>query len=430
MKILLVAPFFPPLHDVASLRTHAFADTWAKAGHAVTVLTTAKRADHSGLDLPCDGFNLNEIAFAVPRLLEKLRGQHKSPTAPTTSRGWFGWLRRLRATTGAFSSVRMPDLTDYWVEPAIAWARNHAAIHGGWDVVVSSSGPYTANLVARAVRRRGLAKHWLADFRDLWTDNHIYRGLFPFTLRERRLEAACLRDADQLTTATDGLADKLRAKTSKPVTVIYNGADPDTFAALPPERIFPDDGLRRLVYTGTLYPHGQDTTTLWQAMKLLGERDPHAFAKLRFVVAGAGCPLWQAEARSHGFADLLDVRGAVPRADALRMQRDADALLLVDWHDPSQGVLTGKVFEYFQSAAPILLIGGAATSPLARLVTQAGRGHVFGDAHQLADALASPSEYAPSPQRAFLATLTRSHQSLRLLGLLATSPMPRHILAA
>ncbi len=430
MKILLVAPYFPPLHDVASLRTHAFADTWAKAGHAVTVLTTAKRADHCGLDLPCPGFEVNAIAYRVPRLLEKLRGQHKTPTAPTTSRGWLGWLRRLRATTGVFSSVRMPDLTDFWVEPAIAWAKNHAATQGGWDAVVSSSGPYTANLVARVIRKQNLAKHWVADFRDLWTDNHIYRGLFPFTLRERRLEASCLRDADQFTTATDGLADKLRAKTRKPVETIYNGADPATFAALPTERIFPNDGLRRLVYTGTLYPHGQDTATLWLGLRLLHERDPRAFAKLRFVIAGAGCPLWCAEAQSHGFADLLDVRGGVPRADALRMQRDADALLLVDWHDPSQGVLTGKVFEYFQSSAPIALIGGSVTSPLARLVAQANRGHILGDASHLAELLAEPSRFATSANCAFLATLTRSHQSLRMLALFDTSSPAPQILAA
>jgi glycosyltransferase involved in cell wall biosynthesis len=429
MKILLVAPFFPPLHDVASLRTHAFADTWAKAGHDVTVLTTAKRADHSGLDLPCDGFEVNEIAYPVPRLLEKLRGQHKTPTAPATSRGWFAWLRRLRTTTGVFSSVRMPDLTDFWVQPAIHWARRRARRDHGWDVVVSSSGPYTANLVARSLRRHGLALHWLADFRDLWTDNHIYRGLFPFTLRERRLEAACLRDADQFTAATDGLADKLRAKTSKSVETIYNGTDPAAHAALPEERFFPDDGMRRLVYTGTLYPHGQDASLLWQAMQLLRKRDPRALAKLRFVVAGAGCPLWCADARSQGFADLLDVRGSVPRADALRMQRDADALLLVDWRDPSQGVLTGKVFEYFQSSAPIALVSGSATSSLARLVAQANRGHVLRDASSLADLLADPSRFTTSPNRALLATLTRSHQSQRMLALFDTSP-PRRTLAA
>ena len=50
-------------------------------------------------------------------------------------------LRWLQRRTGIFSAARLPDLTEYWVEPAVAWARSRAAC---WDAVVSSSGPPTA----------------------------------------------------------------------------------------------------------------------------------------------------------------------------------------------------------------------------------------------------------------------------------------------
>ena len=56
MRILLVSPYFPPQNAVASLRTHAFASWWARAGEDVTVLTTVKRSHQRGLDLDCDGF--------------------------------------------------------------------------------------------------------------------------------------------------------------------------------------------------------------------------------------------------------------------------------------------------------------------------------------------------------------------------------------
>jgi glycosyltransferase involved in cell wall biosynthesis len=420
VRILLVAPYFPPQLAVASLRTHAFAATWARAGHAVTVLTTAKRADQRGLELSSAGFAVAEVAYRIPWLFEKLRGRHRAeeaalpicPTAPGA--GWFQLLRRVRARTGIFSAVRMPDLTDFWVKPAIAWARAGP----GWDMVVSSSGPHTAHLVARAVKAAGRARFWTADFRDLWTDNHLYCGLFPFTLREYREERSCLQLADLLVTVTDGLAERLAARAGKPVTVIYNGYDPEVFATLSAAPVYPPDGRVRLVYTGTLYPHGQDPTPLFAALRQL--QAPQR-SRLALVVAGPSCEHWRDLARRHDALDLLEGHGLVPREEALRLQRDAAALLLLDWHDPDQGVLTGKVFEYLRAPGPILVIGGRATSPLGKLIADTGRGYHLGQdperiARALSDLVEAPQRLAQPIDLRLIETLSRPRQSLRLLA--------------
>ena len=86
MRILLVAPFFPPHRAVASLRTHSFAEAWAAAGHDVTVLTTIKCKDQIGLDLPCNGFRVIELAYRVPRLLERMRTGERSSSRRSHSR--------------------------------------------------------------------------------------------------------------------------------------------------------------------------------------------------------------------------------------------------------------------------------------------------------------------------------------------------------
>lgn len=418
MDLLLVAPCFPPQHAIAALRTHAFARTWADAGHRVTVLTTAKRPDQCGLDLPCDGFSVVELDYRVPWLFERLRGRHRAAqpveSERTARRGWFGALRRLKERTGVFSQVRMPDLTDWWIAPATAWARTA----GPWDAVVSSSGPPAALLAARAIKRAGRARYWAADFRDLWTEHHLYSGLFPFTLRERAEERACLREADLLVTVSEGLAGKLTARARRPVEVIYNGFDDAD--QLPAEPAFAPDGLLRLVYTGTLYERGQDTTTLLVALNLLPSQQRQ---RLRLVVAGPSGAAWRALARTHGVEAMVEDHGLLPRSTALRLQRDAAALVLLDWRDPSEGVLTGKAFEYLCADAPILLIGGASDSPLARLLARAGRGTALGDdprriAAVLAELLADPVRIAPAPDAAFIATLSRREQSLRLLRLL------------
>jgi glycosyltransferase involved in cell wall biosynthesis len=434
MKILIVSPYFPPQNAVASLRVHAFARCWCDAGHEVTVLTPAKRADQQGLDLPLTGIRVVELPYVAPALVERLRSSHRpspaddgafiasgqaaTPTAPTAS----GRLQRWKEHTGIFSSVRMPDLTDWWIKPAVHWCRSHQET-GPWDCVVSSSGPYTAHLVALKLKRQGLASRWVADFRDLWTGNHQYRGLFPFTVRERTLESQCLRTADVITTVSEGLALSLRPRTRRPVEVIFIGFDDSDFESLPPQPVFPRDDRVRIVYTGTLYPRGQDPLPLLRAMKTLQKKVGDAANRLRLVIAGRSAELWRAGAEQCGVADMLETHGMIPRPTALGMQRDADALLLLDWTDASEGVLTSKVFEYLNAAAPILIISPHQESELIRLVNRAWRGFDAGtNEARIVDslrALLGPQRADPmQPDREFIATLSRQRQSLRMLELI------------
>ena len=402
----------------------------------MTVLTTLKRADQRGLEMCCDGFELVELPYDVPRVFEALRRRYKSKPVGGVDRpetvSASGWamraLGRLRARTGVLGSVRMPDLTDYWVKPAIRWCQAQPP----WDVVVSCGGPYTSHLVALELRRQLGAKWWVADFRDLWMDNHIYRGLFPFTLRERVLERRCLEQADLLVTVSEPLAKRLRAKARKPVEVIYNGFDPAEAESLPQSRVFPDDGNVRLVYTGTLYRDGQNPAPLLEAMRTLRQNNPDLAGRLRLVVVGRGYEYWANLARQYEVTELVQASEAVDRPEALRMQRDADALVLVDWNDPKAGVLTGKLFEYLSVRAPILVVGGSAESAMAQMVGKVGRGFHLGiDVQRIIDALTSlataPPQLHNEPNHELIASFTRRSQSLRLLGMIretAPSLMP------
>ena len=420
MRILLIAPFFPPHRAVASLRTHSFAKVWAAAGHDVTVLTTIKRVEQSDLHLPTTGFRVEEVSYRVPRFLERVRaGDHATRAAapvPATSPKKrlaslaFPALRWLKSRTGIFAGVREPDLADFWIDPATRWA----LANGPWDVVVSSFGPPAAIRVGQAIKGRNRCRTWALDFRDLWIENHLYGGMFPITLWERHLERRALKLADHLVTVSPGLAKRLGARSGKPVEVIYNGYDPEGFANLDPRPAFPIDGKPRLVYTGTLYAAGQDANGICAAVAA----EPRA----TLVVASEQSALWQRLAKKFGVGDRLDFRGSVPRAEALRLQRDASALLLLDWRDPRQGVMTGKVFEYLLSPAPIWVVGGATDSPVARLVKEAGRGISLGrDVGRMRgaiQALGSSGNSGQQADRKFIAGLSREAQALRFLELL------------
>jgi hypothetical protein len=420
MRVLIVSPYFPPRNAIGALRVHAFARCWAEAGDRVTVLTTAKREHQREHEMPAEGFEVVEIDYRVSPMLERLRHDLRAPGGargggPPRNGGPGALktlLRRVQDRSGIYGSMRMPDFTDSWVKPALEWA----AHRGPWDVVFSSAGPYTAHLVALALKDRGAAPRWVAEYRDLWTGNRLHRGLFPFTLRERRLDRRCMRAADLLVTVSEPLAEVLARRSRKPVEVIYNGFDPDELLGLDAAPAFPADGALRIVFTGTLYPAGQDPGPILDALAAL-PRD-----RVRLVVAGPSAAAWRAAAERHGVAGLLDARGPVPRPEARRMQRDAGLLLLVDFDSSLEGVLTGKAFEYLSVTAPILAVGGdARSSPIAGLLRRSGRGAHFGrDRSAIAAALrmlldaASPLPGVGPPDEAYLQTLTRRHQAHRL----------------
>ena len=108
---------------------------------------------------------------------------------------------------------------------------------------------------------------WVADFRDLWTRNPNFRGMFPFTCLEGALERRVLSRADAVVTVSEGLADALRTGCPAKVYVIENGFDEEDLDSIP--ATVSCTGVFTLVYTGTIYVSRQDPIPLFAALKAL-----------------------------------------------------------------------------------------------------------------------------------------------------------------
>ena len=395
-RILIIAPFFPPQQAVASLRTYSFARSWADRGHDVTVVTTKKRADQQAWPKSHDGFGVHEVPYRAPWPLELIRKRRStdrgdgsaapalvaSATSNTRTAQKPSWTDRFRQRTGCFAGVRMPDMTDSWVRPAIEVAQSLAsAAAQPFDIVLSSSGPYTAHRVAMELRSRAVARNWVADFRDLWVDNHTGRGLPLFSVIEKRLQRRVLSEADCITTVGEALQSKLKASAGAaetPVEVVYNGFDDHVLMQLDATRILPSQ-TRNIVYTGTLYPRGQDPRPVLNVLARKSSWHLH--------VAGSHVEHWMTMAEEAGAADRITHHGPVTHTIALRMQRDADILLALQWNGVAWGGPTSKVFEYLAQPAPIMVVGGDANAPLASLVREHDRGSFCGRDSALIEAM-------------------------------------------
>ncbi len=390
MRILIVSHYFPPLNLIASYRPYSWAKYWNRAGHDVTVLTTPK--GQSQETDKNEGFRTVEIEIGgLLEMWQRIRARWGPPSngPPVPGKGvttvyegtalgtLAAKINSFLVGRGLFLTSRMPDLTDGWVKPATRWAEGEDK----WDLVVSTYGPYSTHLIAMKLRQQHKAGIWVADYRDLWTEHHEFRGLFPFTALEEVAERRVMNLADVVVTVSKPLAEQLERKYGRTADVIENGFDSEDLQSLRHDAVFPDDGKVRIIHTGTIYPDKQNIEPLLSAIAAI-EREPHSrplLDRLEVLFCGNHLGNLGKLVDRHGVSKWVKNLGSLPRETALRMQRDAHVLLFLDWDsEQTDGILTGKLFEYLASGTPIWSIGTYRVTTAGALIAEARAGRSLG----------------------------------------------------
>lgn len=245
-----------------------------------------------------------------------------------------------------------PDDTIDWARAAVEKATELREVTA-FDAVISSSSPCTAHIIGSELKKR-FCIPWIADFRDLWTQNHYNEHSRIRNCLERNLELRNLATSDLLTTVSGPLSEKLKElHTGKRVVPIVNGFDPDQMnPGLPLSEKF------CVTYTGVLYKGKRDPEPLLRSLRNLideGTVDPRDI-EVNFFGNDQG---WLVhDVTKYHLDGIVKVHGPVPRAESIRRQREAQVLLLLLWNDPEEkGVYTGKIFDYLAARRPVLAIG-------------------------------------------------------------------------
>ena len=92
-------------------------------------------------------------------------------------------------------------------------------------------------------------------------------------------------------------------------------------------------------------------------------------------------------ADSYRIADLIEMHPQVPYRPALRLQLQANVLLMLQWNDKrEEGTMPGKLFKYLYARRPILYIGYEHEAA-AELIKQRGAGLVSNSPERIRDQL-------------------------------------------
>jgi glycosyltransferase involved in cell wall biosynthesis len=332
VKVLLATMYWPPVGGGGVPRPLKMATFLPELGIETHVLvpSDAKRMHRDDSLVPPPAAIVHETRNLAPRV-------HRPQVELKQARG----VARLRLHA-ALTARRLlvPDPGSPWLLTAVPAAIRLVRRHG-IDVVVTSSPPGSVNLLGAAVKR-ATGVRWVADLRDSLI-SHPHRR--QDVRGERYVARLVARYADAIVCVSPAAVEEMRALSPRgPVELIDHGADFDDFEGLEYTR-----GERfRITHTGTIF----------------GRRDPKPFLRAlarveddivaRFV--GDFRDSDRAVIAELGLDDRIELIPYLPRREALALQRDSDALLLLVPTGDGRGrfVVTTKIFEYLAAGRPIL----------------------------------------------------------------------------
>lgn len=321
--------------------------------------------------------------FQWLRRILKSRGMTEKESFTEQVRGRLGCGRKLADTAFYLYSAVMafPDTERTWLRPAVE-AALETARGEKFDAVLSSIPFPTSHCAAAEVKRRtGIP--WVADYRDLWSQNHNYP--YPAMRRalDRMKELRTLRSADAVITVSQPWAKKLGVLLGRKVDVITNGFRPPAVA--PPR---PANNKLTVFYTGTIYEGRQNPEIFLSALARLVSKGLIAREKIRVGFYGPRYGWLERLILKHGLRDVVLQLGKVPKKEVAVLQASADVLLLLNWEDPEEkGVIPGKLFEYFCADRRILATGGYEGDVVDRIMHETSAGVAARDAAAAADRL-------------------------------------------
>jgi glycosyltransferase involved in cell wall biosynthesis len=284
----------------------------------------------------------------------------------TSGSGWIGssgpdvqarpsGLERLR------QAVFFPDDQIAWLPFALAAAlRAHRA--APFDAVYSTSSPITSHLIA-GLFSRWTGVPWVAEFRDPWVGNALGPRL-PWLHRRLRakLERWIVGSADRVVGVSPGITQLYRKRypDAPEMVTITSGYDRTEAAKQgSSERLgTPRAGARfRIVYTGTLDRPDELAVFLEGVDRLIGQR-PELRTRISIAFFGFATDACRAIAEKHAAGRLdgiVELRGFVPRVEALEAVAAADAALILLGQGPGMGLfIPGKLFDYLGQNVQIL----------------------------------------------------------------------------
>jgi glycosyltransferase involved in cell wall biosynthesis len=265
----------------------------------------------------------------------------------------------------------IPDARIFWVSPSVKFLKKYIRDHD-IDTIVTSGPPHSMHLIGCELRHK-LNIKWIADFRDPWTTIGYHKALNLSRSAEKehkKLEREVLNTADQVIVTSKNTKLEFSKITSKPIEVITNGYDNSDVAVSSLDTKF------SLAHIGS-FLSGRNPMILWQSLSELIKEVPDFATYFELKLIGTISSEILEMIHAYNLNDYLNLIGYVSHEEAIRHQKKAQVLLLVEINSfETISIIPGKLFEYMVSGRPIIAIGPRG-SDFAEIITETNTGVFF-----------------------------------------------------
>lgn len=378
-KILFLSYYYPPSSGAGVQRPLKLSKNLPQFGIDPIVITVdPAKASYAGFD--------EHLLEEVPAQLRVYR------TNTHEHYKYYKWLVKKNIPTAGFANESNPSLLQkiarfirgnfYFPDPRKGW--NESAFQQAKkliqeeniDTVFTTSPPHSTHLIGMRLKKE-LGVRWICDLIDPWTDIYYFKQLYhlPYALNiNKRMERQVLEQADALITCSYHFRNLFLTKTplikADDFKILYYGYDEKNFE----HRISqPSTSEFIITYTGTIadiyYPQA-----LFRAIKKITETTDVP-VKLRFVgLASSGI---QKLIHASGIESMTEFTGLVPHNDSLEyLLKSTVLLLIVPQNENNEGIIPGKIFEYFASRKPVISLANP-KGDVAQLITDNQFGKSF-----------------------------------------------------
>ena len=216
-----------------------------------------------------------------------------------------------------------PDTEKGWKSPALQSARK--IIEEEQIDAIISTYPMISHIIAEELRKVYRIP-WIADFPDLWSQNHNYPYGRIRKWFDEKVEIKTLKYADVLTTVSQPWANKLKLiHKHEKIYSITHGFDPK-IVNHPPT---PLSNKFIITYTGRIYAEMQDPEPFFAAIKELILEEVIDSAKLEIRFYGDREPWLQILIEKYNLTHIVRLYDRLQKSSIVEKQRESQLLLLL-----------------------------------------------------------------------------------------------------
>jgi len=407
MRVLIISEAIAPASAIASIRWTKIGKYLQKQHHVeVDILTTTKRYEttpHAGSYLFDENLEKDLIYFSkvheIPeglryrlvnwlfRTVEKITNKSNPSDSDSAKLNGHSDEKNTKNQNETFKHIYLTLYGRLLRIKGCSICHRAKLMKIDWksyDAIISSFSPRWVHLLGKWIKNKYPELVWIADYRDSAI------SIVDVPSKEKsKFAQIYTNSADCVIGVSQGVLDNLQIPRFQNNGVITNGFDPEDLS----KRFRTKKDKFIVSYTGTLYNEGEcrrDITPFLSAISELGLAKEIDLSKVLLVYAGGSSDIFNAQMEQYKSVIPHSDMGFISRADSYELQESSSILLLCTWNTRKmQGVVTGKIFEYFSSYVPIvgLCSGDVENSTVKEMLEKTQTGFCFEEAAKTVDYL-------------------------------------------